>query len=104
MGKMAKIKITLDKMDNLLSIMLRVGHKNKILRTSDGDDKAMMDENAIMGVLHVIEMLTGKVIGILPAWKYTQAYPEDYYCYTLELPVSECGKYLLIDNPLSMDE
>lgn len=98
--KMAKIKITLDKRDNLLSIMLRVGHREKILRTAYGDNKIMIDENGFIHVLHVIEMLTGNTIESLPIEEYTQSYPEDYHCCFIELPVSECGKYLLIDNPL----
>ena len=96
MVKMAKIKITLDKVNNLLSMTIRVGHVEKILRTPYGDNKVTMNESGLMGVVQALEMLTGRSINLLPIDEYTQACPQHYRCYTLELPVSECGKYLLM--------
>lgn len=103
MAKMAKIVITFNKKLNLLNSFVESTHSrsSKAFYNKLSGDNKVPTRNPIGSILQYIELFTGKRVRPIPEGEYPIARPDELSYYRFELPVSECGKYLLIDNPLS---
>lgn len=95
----ARIRLKFEETHNSLTITVDNTQHVRVLHTNTMDDKLIIAN--IFHTISVIEFVTGKTLKpILTKGKFS----ETTTCYEFKLPISECGKYLLIKNPLSIKE
>ena len=93
-----KHKLVAEKKYSLVSSFVRDKDRSKSFYNKLSGDNKVFTRTPIGSILQYIELLTGKRIKPEPSGKYGT---ENFDYYKFELPVSECGKWLLIENPLS---